>query len=217
MKAALALSAAVACALAVPAAGEVKISVREDGRKVIFNESAEQRSRRLASSLVRVPDEDLLGIIEAHAFDRDLDPRLVQAVVQAESGYNVRALSNKGAMGLMQLMPGTAGELAVADPYDPSENVRGGTEYLRRLLDRFHGQLDLALAAYNAGPEAVERHAGLPPYPETQVYVDRVLSLYRGDGTLGGVASSQRVGRPVRLTRDANNRIRLVTVGGGSR
>lgn len=216
MKATLAVTAALACFLASPARGEVKISVREDGQKVIYNESTEQRSRRLAGSLVRVPDNDLLGIIETHAFDRGLDPKLVQAVIQAESGYNVRALSNKGAMGLMQLMPGTAGELAVPDPWDASENVRGGTEYLRRMLDRFDGQLDLALAAYNAGPEAVDRHAGVPPYPETRVYVDRVLGLYRGDGAHLGVPG-ERTGRPVRLTRDANNRIRLVTVGSAPR
>lgn len=216
MKAALALAAVLACSLALPAAGEVKIAVREDGRKVIFNESAEQRSRRLAGSLVSVPDRDLLGIIETHAADRGLDPRLVQAVVQAESGYNARALSNKGAMGLMQLMPGTAGELAVRDPWDVSENVRGGTEYLRRMLDRFDGRIELALAAYNAGPEAVDRHAGIPPYAETRVYVDRVLGLYRGEAGLLAPAG-ERAGRPVRLTRDANNRIRLVTVGGGSR
>lgn len=216
MKATLAVPAALVVCLALPARAEVKIEVREDGRKVIVNESSEQRSRRLTGPLVRSIDSELLGIIEAHAFDRDLDPRLVQAVIQAESGYNVRALSNKGAMGLMQLMPGTASELAVADPYDPSENVRGGTEYLRRMLDRFDGQLDLALAAYNAGPEAVGRHAGVPPYPETQVYVDRVLALYRGEGMINPT-TSERVGRPVRLTRDANNRIRIVTIGNGSR
>ena len=89
-------------------------------------------------------------------------------------------------MGLMQLMPATARSLEVDDPYDPAENLRGGTTYLRRLLDRFGGDLELALAGYNAGPEAVDRYRGLPPYPETHGYVDRVLRLFRGEGVAAG-------------------------------
>ncbi|ACX52402.1 Lytic transglycosylase catalytic [Ammonifex degensii KC4] len=104
-----------------------------------------------------------------------LPPGLVEAVARAESGLNPRAVSRAGAMGLMQLMPGTARALGVTDPFDPVQNVEAGARYLRQLLDRFGGDLRLALAAYNAGPGAVERYRGIPPYPETQAYVEKVL------------------------------------------
>ena len=136
-----------------------------------------------------MPDRQLEPLIEVHARAQSLDPKLVKAVIQVESGYNAAALSNKGAIGLMQLMPGTARLLDVLDPYDPVQNLRGGVTYLRQLLDRFSGQVEYAVAAYNAGPGAVTRHGGIPPYPETREYVRRVLSLYRGDATLRVPAS----------------------------
>ncbi len=199
------------CVLAASplAAGPVKLEVRADGTKVMVNEPGDSRARRLAERLISPPTAELLGLIEQHASDRDLDPRLVQAVVQVESGYNARALSNKGAMGLMQLMPGTARDLAVEDPWDPVQNVRGGTAYLRQMLDRF-GDLDLALAAYNAGPEAVVRHAGVPPFEETRNYLRKVYRLLRGDD--GGEVLD---GRRVLIQRDENNRIRMTTAGLG--
>ena len=201
---------ALGALLALPAfAGEVKIEVRADGTKVLVNEPGEARARRLAARLVQPPDGEMLRLIENHAYDRDLDPRLVQAVVQVESGYNPRALSNKGAIGLMQLMPGTAAQLAVDDPWDIEQNLRGGTSYLRQMLDRF-GDLELALAAYNAGPEAVVKHSGIPPYDETRAYVRKVFRLLDGDA--GG---EELDGRRVRILRDANNRIRLTTAGLG--
>jgi len=204
------LAVALGALLALPAfAGEVKIEVRSDGTKILVNEPGESRARRLAARLVQPPDGELLRLIENQAYDRELDPRLVQAVVQVESGYNPRALSNKGAMGLMQLMPGTAAQLAVDDPWDIEQNLRGGTSYLRQMLDRF-GDLELALAAYNAGPEAVVKHSGIPPYEETRDYVRKIFRLLDGDA--GG---EELDGRRVRITRDANNRIRLTTAGLG--
>jgi soluble lytic murein transglycosylase-like protein len=122
----------------------------------------------------------LAPLIDRHSDDHGLDPRLVAAVVQVESAFDGNAVSRKGAIGLMQLMPETAAVLAVDDPYDPDQNLRGGTAYLRRLLDRYDGRLELALAAYNAGPEAVDRYGGVPPYAETRDYVRRVLRLYEG-------------------------------------
>jgi soluble lytic murein transglycosylase len=113
-------------------------------------------------------------IISRQAAAFRLDEALVRAVIKAESGYNPRAVSKKGALGLMQLMPDTARLLKVRDPLDAEENVRGGSRYLRLMLDEFNGNLDLALAAYNAGPNAVRRHGGIPPYEETRTYVDRV-------------------------------------------
>jgi hypothetical protein len=164
--------------------GGVRIGLAGTGRRVIFNESVAQHARRFATELVAVPDRQLEPLIEVHARAQSLDPKLVKAVIQVESGYNAAALSNKGAIGLMQLMPDTARLLDVLDPYDPVQNLRGGVAYLRQLLDRFSGQVEYAVAAYNAGPGAVEKHGGIPPYPETQDYVRRVLSLYRGDATL---------------------------------
>lgn len=107
-----------------------------------------------------------------------LDPDLLSSVMEAESGFNPRAISSKGAQGLMQLMPETAKGLGVQDPFAEGENIAGGARYLKSLLDRF-SDLRLALAAYNAGPAAVEKFQGIPPYPETQQYVERVLSIYR--------------------------------------
>ncbi len=114
-------------------------------------------------------------LVREHARRHGLRADLVRAVIQVESAFDPKATSPKGAMGLMQLMPGTARELGVVNAYDPGENIRGGTLYLRQLLDRYDGSEELALAAYNAGFAAVDRHGGqVPPYSETQNYVKKV-------------------------------------------
>ena len=104
-----------------------------------------------------------------------LDPDLVNSVIKAESGFNVRAVSPKGAQGLMQLMPGTASQLGLPNAFDPQANVEGGTKYLRELLERYNFDLVKALAAYNAGPQRVEEFGGVPPYYETRAYVARIV------------------------------------------
>ena len=111
-----------------------------------------------------------------------LEEALVRAVIKVESDYNPSAVSSKGALGMMQLIPTTAKLLKVSDPLDPEQNIRGGSHYLRMMLDQFDGDLDLALAAYNAGPTAVRRYGGVPPFKETQRYLTKVkyyLDFYR--------------------------------------
>jgi soluble lytic murein transglycosylase-like protein len=118
---------------------------------------------------------DLNEVVESASGTYRLDPDLVNSVIRAESGFNVRAVSPKGAQGLMQLMPQTASQLGVQNAFDPQANVEGGTRYLRELLERYDFDLIKALAAYNAGPQRVEQYGGVPPYYETKAYVARIV------------------------------------------
>lgn len=124
------------------------------------------------------PAPDARGIVDAVARRYDVPPAFLHSVVKAESGYRADAVSPKGAIGLMQLMPSTARELK-ADPRDPHQNVEAGMQYLADLLRKYDYRSDLALAAYNAGPGAVDRYKGVPPYQETQTYVERVLRNFQ--------------------------------------
>jgi hypothetical protein len=120
------------------------------------------------------------GIVKEKAAKYEMDPSLIHAVIKAESNGNPYAVSRKGAKGLMQLMPTTANDLQVRNPFDPEENIDGGTRYLKYLIEKFNGDLTLALAAYNAGPKTVEKTGTVPSITETRQYVKRVLSLYGG-------------------------------------
>jgi soluble lytic murein transglycosylase-like protein len=118
-------------------------------------------------------------LVQTNSAAQGVDPDLVRAVMANESAFDPNATSNAGAQGLMQLMPNTAASLGVSNSYDPSQNVAGGTAYLRQLLTQFGGDVTKAVAAYNAGPEAVQKYNGIPPYPETQSYVQNVLDTYK--------------------------------------
>ena len=168
-----------------PAGGRIFTFTDEDGVTHFTNVPRDQRYRPLDNSdtgrfrVQRVPRHWLYdGLIGLTAREHRLQPALVKAVIAAESNFDPDAVSRRGAQGLMQLMPETAAALGVADPLQPLENVRGGTRYLRLMIDRY-GDLERALAAYNAGPSAVDRYGGIPPYPETRDYVQRVLTYYR--------------------------------------
>ncbi|MCC5797285.1 MAG: lytic transglycosylase domain-containing protein [Methylophaga sp.] len=128
---------------------------------------------------VTLNTRDYADIVRDMADKYQVDPALVRAVIHAESAFNARALSNKGAQGLMQLMPGTARDLGVDNAFDVRQNIEGGVKYLAQMLRQFDGDIRLATAAYNAGPNAVRRFNGIPPYAETEVYVERVGILHR--------------------------------------
>jgi soluble lytic murein transglycosylase-like protein len=130
----------------------------------------------------------------------NVDPNLVRAVVKVESNFNSNAVSNKGAIGLMQLMPKTARELKVKNPFDPDQNVDAGVRHLKYLLENYNGDVNLTLAAYNAGEGAVRRSAGVPHYSETQNYVRRITNLYYGGFDLSPSGATHD---PVRVQRDA--------------
>jgi hypothetical protein len=138
-----------------------------------------------------------LNDVVSSASDRyRLDPDLVNSVIKAESGFNARAVSPKGARGLMQLMPGTASQLGVPDAFDPQANVEGGTKYLRELLELYNFDLVKALAAYNAGPHRVEQFKGVPPYYETQAYVARIVRDFNKKKAAQQKAAASSVAKP---------------------
>ena len=150
------------------------------------------------------PPADINAAIEQAAARHNVDPNLVRAVIKVESNFNPHAVSRTGAMGLMQLMPVTARQLNVTNPFDPEQNVDAGVRHLRRLLDNFGGDVRLTLAAYNAGVGAVMRNSGVPPYSETRNYVKKITRLY-WSGKSGSRAGTFIVPNrdPVRVYRDA--------------
>jgi soluble lytic murein transglycosylase-like protein len=139
-----------------------------------------------ASGFPARPRMDLSEVVNQASGRYRLDPDLVNSVIKAESGFNVRAVSPKGAQGLMQLMPGTAAQLGVPNAFDPQANIEGGTKYLRELLERYNFDLVKALAAYNAGPQRVEQFGGVPPFYETRAYVARVVRDFNKKKTVSG-------------------------------
>jgi soluble lytic murein transglycosylase-like protein len=165
-------------------------------------ESAKSANAKIVAANFRgttATTEDIDSAIEAAAARHNVDPNLVRAVVKVESNFNPNAVSRKGAMGLMQLMPSTARQLNVKNPFDPAQNVDAGVRHLKQLLESYGGDIQLTLAAYNAGAGAVARSSGVPHYAETQNYVRRITNLYYGGFDFTSGASHN----PLIIQRDA--------------
>ena len=196
-KSTLLATALIGCVLiwTGPALAEIYYRIDENGVARFTNAPTTPDYRLLQPGVLpsasRLTAASIDGLIEAFAAEHSIDSALIRAVIRAESNFNHRAVSRKGAQGLMQLMPATIWRLSVGDAFDPHENIGAGVRYLRQLLDQFQGDLTLALAAYNAGENAVLRYRGVPPYQETREYVRKVLSQYRR--TRGEPATSRVV------------------------
>ena len=195
------------------ARGEI-VSYRDQTGRLIYVNTEDEELTRVAATggasaalrLIEQRKRAMPGILEhidEVSRQHGVDPELVHAVIQVESAWNRNARSHKGALGLMQLMPATAARFGVREAFDPEQNVLGGVRYLRFLLDRFQNNLELTLAAYNAGENAVAASGGVPPYRETLAYLDRLRTIY---GKLGAAAPTGGAGY-IYPTLDAHGRI----------
>src|SRR5580692_5328716 len=183
----------------VPTSGAVMRAARSAASEV--NSYLDGKGQNYQNLNRGFTQQDIDAAIDAAAVRHNVDPSLVRSVVKVESNFNPNAVSRKGAMGLMQLMPSTARSLSVANPFDPAQNVDAGVRHLRKLLDSYGGNVSLSLAAYNAGSGAVARSAGVPHFRETQNYVRRITDLYSAGGASSSIFSP--VHEPVRVQRDA--------------
>jgi Transglycosylase SLT domain len=185
----------------VPTSGAVMRAARSAASEVNTYLDGRAQSHQTLNRAFTAQDID--AAIDQAAARHNVDPSLVRSVVKVESNFNPNAVSRKGAMGLMQLMPSTARSLNVSNPFDPQQNVDAGVRHLRRLLDSYGGDVRLSLAAYNAGSGAVARSAGVPRFRETQNYVRRITNLYNGGSEPGSYIFGNPVHEPVHVHRDA--------------
>jgi hypothetical protein len=177
-------------------------SAAAEVNEYLGHESTQSATAKIVNANFRGPiasQGDIDSAIEQAAARHNVDPNLVRAVVKVESNFNPNAVSRKGAMGLMQLMPSTARQLKVRNPFDPEQNVDAGVRHLKQLLESYDGDIKLTLAAYNAGAGAVARSSGVPHYAETQNYVRRITNLYYGVSDFNSGASHD----PVTVQRDS--------------
>jgi hypothetical protein len=191
----------------VPSAGTASMQAARSAAAEITqyfgHESAQSANARILTANARghqASQEEIDAAIVMSAARHNVDPNLVRAVVKVESNFNSNAISRKGAMGLMQLMPSTARELKVNNPFDPAQNVDAGVRHLKQLLENYRGDVNLTLAAYNAGSGAVARSSGVPRFAETQNYVRRITNIYYGGFDFGTSGASHD---PVKVQRDA--------------
>ncbi len=194
-------------------AGEIVSITDEHGRKIFIN-AGETRAKGglstgsfqpVKAANVSLPAPEINDLVEQTASRHQIDPQLVHAIIKVESEYDPRAVSRKGAMGLMQLIPETAQRFGVANPFNPKENIEGGVSYLKHLLDLFRGDLSLSLAAYNAGEAAVQRFGGIPSFAETQNYVRKVTDIYQSVSPQSGTYPSGNKQAPA-ITRYVDER-----------
>ena len=220
-KSAVGVLAYLLAGCALPAGAQIVPTTNENGKRVFtfVGSAAPARDAQPASSAAssnrtlaarsRAPanvPEHLKRMATTAADKHQIDPALVYSMITAESSWNPSAVSVKGAQGLMQLIPATAARFGVRDPFDPAQNVEGGVKYLRWLLERYKGDLEKTLAAYNAGEGAVDRWGGVPNYAETRAYVKKVIDSYFGAGS-GRRDSWWNVPRPIYRVRDAQGRL----------
>ena len=205
------LAVAVTMATATPAAAQIYKRTASDGTTYFTNIQPNPTVQRVAYAVPATREPQRTAPADYGLYSREIaeaaaryavPERLIWAVIRVESGFDPRAVSSKGARGLMQLMPETAALLGVRDVFNPRENIHGGARHLRGMMDRFHYDLPMAIAAYNAGERPVATFRGIPPYPETREYVARVLRLYGAPLTweLQGSGIQQFVGRDGSVT-----------------
>jgi len=207
------IAAVILLSASAPSQAQIASYLDEHGKLVYVNGDSPKRkdegtiSPTQTAQSANAPGDHLDQIVQQAADRHNLDPALVKAVISTESDWNPWAISRKGAVGLMQLIPATAERFGVGNAFDPAQNVEGGTSYLKSLLDHYNGDLTKTLAAYNAGQRAVDQSGGIPAYPETERYVQKVTDAYFRPNSGRDPSLWSKPKAPIRQEADSNGRI----------